>query len=117
MSATSKASSPPAGCPRARASSVTEPFSSPAKPMSELIYERPVIVKNPVGLMNKHGRRAELNTAAEIDGVPVDALCAEFGSPLFVFSERKLRAKVREARDAFARVGQSGRSPAAAQEL
>jgi diaminopimelate decarboxylase len=71
--------------------------------MDKPTYERPVIVRNTIGTMNKVGRRADLASGAIIDGVSVDALCREFGSPLFVFSERKLRSRVREARDAFAR--------------
>lgn len=66
-------------------------------------YERPAIVQNPVGLMNKVGRRADLRSRADVDGVPVDELCARFGSPLFVFSERRLRARAREAGEAFRR--------------
>jgi diaminopimelate decarboxylase len=71
--------------------------------MPEKVYDRPTIVKNPVGLMNKVGRRGDLSSRAEVDGVPVDRLCAEFGSPLFVFSERRLRARIREARGALRR--------------
>ncbi|MCE9573003.1 MAG: alanine racemase [Deltaproteobacteria bacterium] len=71
--------------------------------MADRIYERPAIVRNTFGAMNKVGRRGDLSNHAEIDGVSIDALCKEFGSPLFVFSERRLRARVREAREAFAR--------------
>ena len=39
-----------------------------------------------------------------IEGVPVAELLAAHGSPLFVFSERVLRDKIREARAAFAAV-------------
>lgn len=71
--------------------------------MGNLRYERPAIVKNPVGGMNKIGRRANLAARSDVDGVPIEDLCREFGSPLFVFSERKLRSKMREAKDTFAR--------------
>ncbi|HEV8548053.1 MAG TPA: hypothetical protein VGQ57_03475 [Polyangiaceae bacterium] len=71
--------------------------------MTRLSYERPTIVKTPVGLMNKIGRRADVRACADIDGVPVERLCEEFGSPLFVFSERRLRARVNEAKAAFRR--------------
>lgn len=37
----------------------------------------------------------------EIDGVPISGLVAEFGSPLFVFSEHDLRDKARRLRHAF----------------
>ncbi|MCF7674918.1 MAG: alanine racemase [Akkermansiaceae bacterium] len=39
-----------------------------------------------------------------IDGVPVAGLLGEHGGPLFVFSEAALRAKIRDARRAFAAV-------------
>lgn len=65
-------------------------------------YERPVIVKNPVGLMHKAGRRSVRPSSHQIDGVSVEALRQQFGSPLFVFSERKLRSKMRAAKAAFA---------------
>jgi len=38
---------------------------------------------------------------SEIDGVPVRELIKEFGSPLFVFSERVIREKARFIRDVF----------------
>lgn len=39
----------------------------------------------------------------EIDGNPIPALVADFGSPLFVFSEHTLRSKARHARETFRR--------------
>ncbi|HEY5374813.1 MAG TPA: hypothetical protein VIK01_14115 [Polyangiaceae bacterium] len=71
--------------------------------MGNLRYERPAIIKNPVGGMNKIGRRANLAARGEVDGVAIEQLCSEYGSPLFVFSERKIRAKIREAKEVFAR--------------
>jgi diaminopimelate decarboxylase len=68
-----------------------------------LIYERPTIVKTPIGHMNKVSRRGELHALGEIDGVPIPRLCERFGSPLFVFSERRLRARMNEAKIAFRR--------------
>jgi diaminopimelate decarboxylase len=67
-------------------------------------YEKPVIQKLQGGLMNKYGRSPAYarKVREAIDGVPIDSLVARFGSPLFVFSERTLRRKVREVRDAFA---------------
>jgi diaminopimelate decarboxylase len=75
----------------------------PAAAASLRTYERPAIVRNTFGAMNKVGRRGELAGNDSIDGVSIEALCREYGSPLFVFSERKLRARIREAREAFAR--------------
>lgn len=48
-------------------------------------------------------RHGHANACPQIDGVSVSALAAEFGSPLFVFSEAVLRQKYREAHRAFAR--------------
>ena len=65
------------------------------------VYERPIIIKNPVGLMNKVGRRASLNVSSAIDGAEISTLCEQYGSPLFVFSERQLRKRLRYAKAAF----------------
>jgi diaminopimelate decarboxylase len=70
--------------------------------MSQAKYERPLIVQSPVGLRHKAGRSVTTSDEHEIDSVPVAALCRRFGSPLFVFSERRIRARVREAKAAFA---------------
>lgn len=48
-----------------------------------------------------HGTRAPALPA--IDGVPVARLLEEFGSPLFVFSEHKIREQARRMREAFTR--------------
>ena len=48
-------------------------------------------------------RHGHTNACPQIDGVSVASLVAEFGSPLFVFSEATLRQKYREAQRAFAR--------------
>jgi diaminopimelate decarboxylase len=69
--------------------------------MTESSYVRPSIIRNPVGSMNKVGRREDRRSRGEIDGIPVARLCEQFGSPLFTFSERRIRARVREARRAF----------------
>jgi diaminopimelate decarboxylase len=67
------------------------------------VYERPSLMRHQIGLMNKFGRQQPARPMTEIDGVSVEALIAEYGSPLFVFSERTLIANYRELRDAFAR--------------
>ncbi len=66
-------------------------------------YEKPVISKLQGGLMNKFGRSPAYarKVRKAIDGVAIDTLVSEHGSPLFVFSERDIRRKVRETRDAF----------------
>jgi diaminopimelate decarboxylase len=65
-------------------------------------YEKPVIVRQTPGAMNKFGRRFTVPVQTHIEGQKVTDLIAEHGSPLFVFSERKLREQARELRDALA---------------
>ncbi len=65
-------------------------------------YEKPVIFKLKTGFMNKFGGGAYFRKVrGDIDGVPVEELVKKFGSPLFVFSEKKLRNKFREIKNAF----------------
>ncbi|NPB04859.1 MAG: diaminopimelate decarboxylase [Aquificae bacterium] len=66
-------------------------------------YEKPVINRINVGVANKLSGKAYFSrrVRTEIDGVPVEELVARFGSPLFVFSERKLRQQFRRFRQAF----------------
>ncbi|TCK06322.1 alanine racemase [Phorcysia thermohydrogeniphila] len=67
-------------------------------------YEKPVIFKLKTGLMNKFGKSTlpyGRRVRREIDGVPIEELVKEFGSPLFVFSEKRLRQKFREVKNAF----------------
>jgi diaminopimelate decarboxylase len=64
-------------------------------------YERPIIVKQHAGVMNKIGSRAYLAPVHEIDGQSVRELAARFGSPLFVLSERVMRQNQRRALRAF----------------
>ncbi|MEK8022229.1 MAG: alanine racemase [Candidatus Hydrogenedentota bacterium] len=69
--------------------------------MNKLTYERPAIIRQVDGLMNKVGRPAPARPFDEIDGVRIDDLVAQYGSPLFVFSERTIRHRIREAMQTF----------------
>ena len=72
---------------------------------STLTYEKPQIIRLVTGLMNKYGltRGVPAQRICErIDGVPVEKLVKDHGSPLFVFSERTIVRTVRRARQAFA---------------
>lgn len=60
-------------------------------------YERPIIVKQVSGLMNKYGASPLKGVMHSIDGVSVDALTEQFGSPLFVLSESQIRKNQRNA--------------------
>ena len=67
------------------------------------IYERPVLIRHEMGLMNKFGRTQSMRPLTHIDGVSVDELIDTYGSPLFVFSEKTLVDRYREMREAFSR--------------
>lgn len=69
--------------------------------MTETKYERPVIVKLNSGMMNKFGTRTEYAPMTHIDGLKVADLIDQFGSPLFVLSERKIRENFRNAKRMF----------------
>jgi diaminopimelate decarboxylase len=60
-------------------------------------YERPVIIKQQSGFMNKYGTQTLAPPVIEIDGVPVKDLAEQFGSPLFVLSEKKIRQNQQNA--------------------
>lgn len=64
-------------------------------------YERPLITPLNKGLMNKFGKRTDWNAFSEIDGAKVVDLLQEFGSPLFVYSERKIRENYRNTKRLF----------------
>ena len=69
--------------------------------MSKLRYERPVIKKLETGMPNKFGMRTEYEPMTHIDGVAVCDLVKEYGSPLFIISEKTIRSTVSKARKAF----------------
>ncbi len=67
------------------------------------MYEKPSIQRLYTGLMNKFGSvPPKQRIRTHIDGVSIDDLVEEYGSPLFVFSERKIRNQHKRLRDAFA---------------
>jgi len=69
--------------------------------MSKQRYERPVIKKLETGMPNKFGTRTEYQPMTHIDGVPVAKLMKEYGSPLFVISEKTIRSTIQKAKKAF----------------
>ena len=66
-------------------------------------YERPIIVRHSLAGMNKFGATPAVRPITLIDGVRISELVEAYGSPLFVFSERNLRERVRELRAQVAR--------------
>jgi diaminopimelate decarboxylase len=69
--------------------------------MEKLKYEKPVISKITAGMPSKFGLPAKQKVISEIDGIPVSKLMEEYGSPVFVFSEKTIRNTISEARRAF----------------
>ena len=59
--------------------------------MEKTRYEHPVIRKITTGLMNKFGTKTVAEPVTNIEGVPVSKLIGDFGSPLFVLSEKQIR--------------------------
>jgi diaminopimelate decarboxylase len=64
-------------------------------------YNTPTIISHRSGLANKFGQSQKSPSMPLIDGVNINNLMKEHGSPLFIFSERKLRRTIQEARLAF----------------
>ena len=69
--------------------------------MSKKIYERPFIQQLNTGSMNKFGSRTEFGPVDYIDNVSVKSLIKEYGSPLFVISEKTIRSTYKNALRAF----------------
>jgi len=69
--------------------------------MDKKQYERPIIKPLNTGLMNKFGTKTEYTPKTHIDGNRVSDLLEEYGSPLFVLSERKIRENIRSAKRIF----------------
>lgn len=67
----------------------------------KLPYERPIITRLTAGPLNKFGPRASHHPVTHLDGVSVRELREQFGSPLFVLSERQLRRTYQHAVRAF----------------
>lgn len=64
-------------------------------------YERPTIRKMNTGLMNKFGTRTDFDPVESIDGVAVKDLVAQYGSPVFVLSEKQVRRNYQAALRSF----------------
>ena len=60
-----------------------------------------MIKKLETGMPNKFGTRTEYAPMTHIDGVSVKSLIKDYGSPLFVISEKTVRSTIRKARKAF----------------
>ncbi len=69
--------------------------------MAKKPYEKPTIIRHTAGLAGKFGKGQTRKSLSRIDGVAVTELVEKYGSPLFVFSEHRMRRQYREALRAF----------------
>ncbi|QJA06733.1 diaminopimelate decarboxylase [Thermosulfurimonas marina] len=69
--------------------------------MKKKAYQKPAITKLQVGFLRDKSSTLSSLVRKEIDGVPVKDLLRRYGSPLFVFSEKRLREQIRYARRIF----------------
>jgi len=69
--------------------------------VSKKNYERPIIRKLESSMPSKFGMRNNFEPMTHIEGHAVKTLAMEYGSPLFVISEKKIRKNFRSARQAF----------------
>lgn len=64
-------------------------------------WSKPILTPHRAGGMNKFGALRPQLHQAELDGVAIAPLLAQYGSPLFIVSEKKLRDNARHLRRAF----------------
>ena len=69
--------------------------------MEKQRYERPVIKKLESNMPSKFGMASQIPPTPEIDGVSVKSMIKEYGSPLFVISEKRIRNQLQKVRNAF----------------
>ncbi len=69
--------------------------------MSKQLFERPTITKLTPGVPSKHGAGTVIAPMPLIDGVKVDDLIEQYGSPVYVFSERTIRKAMEDIKRAF----------------
>jgi diaminopimelate decarboxylase len=69
--------------------------------MEKRQYEKPVITRITAGVPSKFGLPSKQKIISEINGIPVSRLIEDYGSPVFVFSEKTIRDSISEAKQAF----------------
>ncbi|RLD36228.1 MAG: diaminopimelate decarboxylase [Bacteroidetes bacterium] len=69
--------------------------------MGKLVFERPIIKKLSSGMPSKFGMKTIIDPIIEIDNNEVKDLLNEFGSPLFVISEKTMRKTYQKAKRSF----------------
>lgn len=66
-----------------------------------LAWEPPLIQPHRIGEINKFGRRPIEKNVSKVFGIDVEELKREYGSPLFITSESKLRQNIRQIKKSF----------------
>ncbi len=69
--------------------------------IEKLKYERPIINKIKAGVTDKFGMSTKMPIINNIDGVKVNDLIKQYGSPLFALSEKTMVDTFNEAKQAF----------------
>ncbi|MCD4791879.1 MAG: hypothetical protein K8R54_01500 [Bacteroidales bacterium] len=69
--------------------------------IEKLKYERPIINRINAGVTDKFGMTTKMPVINNIDGIKVADLIEQYGSPLFVLSEKNVRETYNEAKQAF----------------
>ncbi|MBF0186915.1 MAG: alanine racemase [Magnetococcales bacterium] len=69
--------------------------------VDKLRWVKPVLKPHRTGGLNKFGALRSMRFRDEVEGVPVEDLLRDYGSPLFVISERRLRNNTRTLRRMF----------------
>lgn len=69
--------------------------------MDKKIYERPVLRKVVEGIPNKFGSLKRLRPIGSIDNVSIDDIMDQYGSPVFILSEKTIRETYRSAYRSF----------------
>ncbi|MEA3504408.1 MAG: diaminopimelate decarboxylase, partial [Bacteroidota bacterium] len=69
--------------------------------MEKKRYERPIIKRLETGIPGKFGRPERPDIMTHIDGVSVKSMLKDYGSPLFVMSEKQMREKYHATKQAF----------------
>ena len=69
--------------------------------MEKLKFERPVITRISAGVPDKFGMGTQIQPISHIDDIAVQDLLEQYGSPLFVISEKTIRNTYQEAFSAF----------------
>ena len=69
--------------------------------MEKQKYERPSIKRMESTMPNKFGLRSEYEPVTHIDGIAVKDIIKEYGSPVFVLSEKTIRKTYKDAMRAF----------------